>query len=204
MVQLITVVGNSGVGKTTLTRALCEGGGFNPGLEQHLERPFQALFRNDHKTYALANQVDYLLLRAEQENHLRSGDRPGIQDGGLDMDFYIFTHLFMQKGYLTAEEYQLCGRLHAQMRLALPAPEIVLYLSAPLTIVSERFARRSRTLEITRPEDLPAIQALLDEWLGSMDPQRLLRVDGSQADAGYGNVLSEVIAKITSRLLNSA
>ena len=203
MVQLITVVGNTGVGKTMLTRALTQRGGFNPGLEQHLERPFQALFRDKHQAYALANQIDYLLLRAEQEQTLRGGDRPGIQDGGLDMDFYVFTRLFRKKGYLNGEEYDLCERLHAQLRLALPEPEIVIYLSAPLAVIGERFARRSRSLEISRPEDLPAIQMLLDDWLGGMDPRRLLRVDGSATDAGYRHLLPGLMDEIASQLAES-
>jgi deoxyadenosine/deoxycytidine kinase len=203
MAKLIIVVGNSGIGKTTLTRALCEGAGYNPGLEQHIERPFQASFKNDHRTYALANQIDYLLLRAEQEQQLRSGDHPGIQDGGLEMDFHVFTRLFLQKGFLNDREFGLCERLYTQARRALPPPEVILYLSAPLDIVTERFARRSRNLEITQQEDLPLIQVLLDRWLGYLDAQRILRVDAAQADPGYRNLLPSLMDEIASRLNNS-
>lgn len=204
MANLIVVVGNSGVGKTTLTRALCDGGGYNPGLEQHIERPFQASFKNEHRTYAFANQIDYLLLRAEQEQLLRSGDRPGIQDGGLDMDLYVFTRLFLQKGYLNEQEFGLCERLYAQVRRALPSPEVIIYLSAPLDIVTERFARRSRSLEITERKDLPAIQVLLDGWLAGLPSQRLLRLDASQPDPGYRNLLPALLDEIASRLTMSS
>lgn len=204
MANLIVVVGNSGVGKTALTRALCEGGGYNPGLEQHMERPFQASFKKDHRAYALANQIDYLLLRAEQEQHLRCGDRPGIQDGGLEMDFYVFTHLFLQKGYLNEQEFGLCERLYAQVRRALPSPEVIIYLSAPLDIVAERFARRSRSLEITERDDLPAIQHFLDGWLAGIHSPPLLRVDASQPDSGYQDLLPALLKDIASRLARSS
>ena len=65
MGKLIVVVGNSGVGKSTLTEALCAAEDFATGMEEHIARPFQALFKND-RAFALANQIDYLLLRAEQ------------------------------------------------------------------------------------------------------------------------------------------
>lgn len=200
MAKLIVIVGNSGVGKTTLTRALCEHGGYNPGLEQHLERPFQALFKNDPRTFALANQIDYLLLRAEQEQFLRSGDRPGVQDGGLDMDFYVFTRLFLQKGYLIEREFSLCERLLARVRSSLPPPEVVISMNAPLEIIAERFARRSRPLEITQREDLAAVQVLLDAWLADIDSLRLLRIDASDPDPGYRNVLPALLDDLVSRL----
>jgi deoxyadenosine/deoxycytidine kinase len=64
MNKLIAVVGASGVGKTALVRALSSVYPFATAYEQHTERPFQALFKNDSH-YALANQIDYFLLRAE-------------------------------------------------------------------------------------------------------------------------------------------
>ena len=65
MGDLVAVVGVSGVGKTALVRALAETQKFKTAFEQHAGRPFQALFKQDPR-YALANQIDYLLLRAAQ------------------------------------------------------------------------------------------------------------------------------------------
>ena len=70
MNKLISIVGASGVGKTALVTALSKTGEFITAYEQHAGRPFQALFKQDRR-YALHNQVDYFLLRAEQERELR-------------------------------------------------------------------------------------------------------------------------------------
>ena len=88
MGKLITVVGNSGVGKTTFVQQLCLKSGFVQAMEQHYERPFQKLFSLDHESYAFANQIDYLLFRAEQELEIRNCEKTGVQDGGLDEDFF--------------------------------------------------------------------------------------------------------------------
>ncbi len=197
MGKLIVVVGNSGVGKTTLTEALCASGNFATGLEQHVARPFQALFKND-RGFALANQIDYLLLRAEQERLIRGDAGTGLQDGGLEMDFFVFTRLFHHKGLLSKQEFQLCERLYAQIRPAQPLPEGFLWLSAPLEVVVERFTRRGRLLEIATREDLQATETFLEEWLEGLEPGRILRIDTTCDDPHYQGCLAnalEFIAK---------
>ncbi len=101
MGQLVVVVGNSGVGKTTLVNALARLAPFTVAREQHAERPFQALMKANPSRYALANQLDYLLYRAEQEQAIRQSPDIGLVDGGLDLDFYGFTQLFHHNGYLS-------------------------------------------------------------------------------------------------------
>ena len=66
MGKLIAVVGASGVGKTTVVQVLTKTGDFAVAYEQHTERPFQSLFKRDSQ-FALANQLDYLIYRTEQE-----------------------------------------------------------------------------------------------------------------------------------------
>jgi deoxyadenosine/deoxycytidine kinase len=198
MAKLIVVVGNSGVGKTTLTEALCAAGDFASGLEQHIARPFQALFKNN-AGFALANQIDYLLLRAEQERQMRADARTGIQDGGLEMDFFVFTRLFHRKGLLSNQEYQLCERLYAQIRSSQPPPEGIVCLSAPLEGVVERFTRHGRSLEIATRDDLQASETLLEDWLAGLDPYRILRVDASKDDLLYQSSLAEALDFISKR-----
>jgi deoxyadenosine/deoxycytidine kinase len=199
---LITVIGNAGVGKTTLTRQLCQSLAVAHGLEQHAERPFQALFAGDLQRYALPNQIDYLLLRAEQESQIRRGQSIGIQDGGLDQDLFVFTRFFLEKGYLTADEYDLCRRLHGLVRSTLPPADLMIRLSAPLHVLAERHRQRNRTLEIATVDDLASLEALLEDWMQQTTAIPLLTVDVGTDDPTFAATLPTLIAAIQRLLVN--
>jgi deoxyadenosine/deoxycytidine kinase len=187
---LIAIVGTSGVGKTSLARALAQAADLTLGLEQHAERPFQSLFKNDQR-YALTNQIDYLLLRAEQERELRSGNRPGLLDGGLDQDFHGFTRLFHTKGYLSDPEFDLCRRLYEFIRATLPPPDLVIFLQAPAAIIRDRLSRRER-INIASAEDADLIEQYLIYWLHDTCGSKVLTFDTQNLSPDYREILSEI------------
>ena len=165
-------------------------------LEQHAERPFQASFAFDLHKLALPNQVDYLLFRAEQELDIRKRDGIGIQDGGLDEDFQVFTRHFFRKGYLSEPEFRLCERLYGLTRDLLPPPDLIIQLTAPLEIIRERFARRNRSQEIAQLPDLPDLEFLLQDWVAGISPLTLLTVDAGEDDPDYDNIIPPLLPQI--------
>jgi deoxyadenosine/deoxycytidine kinase len=175
MTKLIAVVGTSGVGKTALVHALSKAYPFGTAYEEHAERPFQALFKEDTR-YALANQIDYLLLRAEQERQLRASLQIGLIDGGLDLDFHGFTRLFHRRGLLTDPEFDLCRRIYAFLRETLPPPELIIRLCADESTVASRLATRDR-INIARAEDTALFNTFIDEWLASIPTDQVLELD---------------------------
>jgi deoxyadenosine/deoxycytidine kinase len=193
MGKLITVVGNSGIGKTTLTKKLCEAGSFVALLENNVERPFQKYFQEDLKGFSLPNQVDFLLFRAEQEIYVRDSDIVGVQDGGLDQDFHVFTKHFHHNGYLDDEEYHLCERLYSTLRLLLPPPDLIIQLTAPVSNLAERMAKRGRNIDIAKSEDLAALEKLIDEWFAKDDSIPLIQIDASDEDPSYSTVIEDLV-----------
>ena len=199
MSKLITFVGVSGVGKTSLVNALAKTGNFTTGLEEHDTRPFQHLFDQD-KRYALPNQVDYLLLRAEQERILRADPRLALVDGGLDVDFYGFARLFHTRGYLSDAEFDLCKRLYTQLRLSLPTPELVVYLTASDDVIRQRLEGRDR-VNIATSDDAELLASYFDEWLSGLSAKQVLKYDVSDCKPEYTILLPELKNELKKRTL---
>jgi len=194
MTKLITIIGVSGAGKTSLVRALAQKSDFALGLEDHAARPFQALFKQDAR-YAFANQFDFLLYRAEQERLLRLDPRPALTDGGLDLDFHGFTRLFHARGWLNDPEHDLLRRYYMWTRELLPPPDLIVYMTADEETVRARLAARDR-INIASADDAVQLASFLDDWLAAVPSERLLRLDVTREASDYRHVIHLIMSRI--------
>lgn len=194
MNKLISVVGASGVGKTALVQALARTGKFSVAYEQHAERPFQNLFKQDRR-YALANQIDYLLLRAEQEATLRASSKIGLMDGGLDLDFHGFTRIFHHRRLLTDPEHDLCTRVYSFVRASFAFPDLIVRLRANENTVARRLSTRDR-VNIASADDTALFNSFLDEWLAGIPSTQVLELDVSKENIAYSKTVNTILKRI--------
>jgi len=194
MNTLISIIGPSGTGKTTLVTALARTNRFETAMEDHSERPYQQLAKQDAK-YMFANQIDYLLLRSEQEKALRNKSKTGLVDGGLDLDFHGFTRLFLHRNLISQNEFDVCHRFYTFTRSILPYPELLVRLKTDRETVSNRLSKRRR-INIASAADHEQFDSFLDEWIQSQPSLQVLELDVSHEDIHFKKSMDIILDTI--------
>ena len=144
--RYIVVEGPIGAGKTSLARQLAHHIDGRELLERPEENPFLARFYEDMARYALPTQLTFLFQRVDQLRDVGQFDlfhRATVADFLLDKD-PLFARL-----NLTDAEYALYQKVYSQLRLEAPAPDLVIYLQAPVETLIERVHRRGIHFERT-------------------------------------------------------
>jgi deoxyadenosine/deoxycytidine kinase len=196
--KIISVVGNLGAGKTTLTELLCEKGAFIPYWETPEDHPFQADFTQDMRRWALANQVDFFLFRCNQEFIARQSNEIAVFDGGFDQDFQVFTRHIYHKGVLNQDEFTVCKRYYDLARNLLPPPDLIIRIIVDLpTLLERRLSRGRKTVDQSfRLQELTDIERLLDAWLECEVSSPVLRFTFEQDFHDYTHEIDALIHQI--------
>jgi len=133
------VEGPIGVGKTSLARRLAEAFGSELVLEQPGENPFLERFYGERGRYALPTQLFFLFQRARQLQALRQRD---LFAPSRVADFLLQKDTLFARVNLDDEEFRLYRQVYDQLALETSAPDLVIYLQAPVEVLRERIERR--------------------------------------------------------------
>ena len=142
--KYITVEGPIGVGKTTLARRIATSIGAGLILEQPADNPFLERFYKNPEQYALQTQLHFLFQRSKQLSELRQGDlfTPiQIADYMLAKD-PLFARLTLQE-----DELYLYEQVYKQLNQTIPTPDLVIYLQAPVDLLTARIHNRGILFE---------------------------------------------------------
>lgn len=142
--EYIVVEGPIGVGKTSLARRLAQTLEATEVLEGAEENPFLPRFYEDPRNAALPTQLFFLFQRARQLQQLRQSDifRPRrVADFLFEKD-RLFASL-----NLDDDELALYEQVYDKLVPEVPAPDLVIYLQAPVEVLMHRVARRGVSYE---------------------------------------------------------
>ncbi|MBU2052071.1 deoxynucleoside kinase [Patescibacteria group bacterium] len=151
--RMVTVVGNIGSGKTTITpivaRSLKARHVFADNLFQTVD-PFRDLYLKDLKRWALANELWLTLERVILvKKYLRQNhDRLLVVDSGLLMS-WAYTHGHFLSGVITPDEWRLYRRLFDRIAITLFTSSVVVALDCSVKTLMQRIKKRGRKFELT-------------------------------------------------------
>jgi len=149
--HFITVEGNIGAGKTTLSHLLAKHYNARLVLEEFADNPFLAKFYEQPQQYAFPVELFFMAERYKQlKDMLHSKDL--FQS--VTISDYLFTKcLLFAKVNLPEEEFRLYQKLFDIIHQQLLFPTIVIYLHAPVQRLQQNIRKRNRTYELNIPDE---------------------------------------------------
>jgi deoxyguanosine kinase len=178
--SFITVEGNIGAGKTTLSHLLAKHYDARLILEQFADNPFLPKFYENPRQYAFPLELFFMAERFKQLKDLLQ-QRDLFQS--ITISDYLFTKcLLFAKVNLPDDEFSLYQRLFEIIHQQLIQPDILIYLHAPVTKLQENIRKRGRSYEQSIPDDyLFSIQETYTHFIRQRNVKTLV-VDASNAD----------------------
>ncbi len=144
--EFLVIEGPIGVGKTSLVQRLSLHFGADTLLEGAEENPFLQRFYDNPREAAFPAQLYFLFQRSRQMSELRQGD---MFRQRLIADFMLEKDRLFAQINLDSDEYKLYDQVYETMTLEAPAPDLVVYLQAPVDVLMSRIRKRARPQERT-------------------------------------------------------
>jgi deoxyadenosine/deoxycytidine kinase len=200
--KLIVVAGNIGTGKTSLTERIGARMGWLTGFESVSDNPYLPDFYTDMKTWSFHLQVYFLGHRARQYLDVANQSRSAILDRSIYEDAYIFARALHHMDNLSERDYAAYRRLFELVVNSLPAPNLLIYLKAPVDVLMQRIQRRARGIETgITTEYLALLDSFYDDWLKSFDLCPVLTIRTDNLDyVNKPTALETVTQRITDKL----
>lgn len=178
--KFITVEGNIGAGKTTLTHLLQKEYNARLILEQFADNPFLPKFYQDRSKYSFPLELSFLADRYKQLKEM-------LSNRDLFSEYIISDYLFIKsklfaKVNLAPDEYKLYETLFDIIYPNLPQPDLVIFLDATLIKLKQNIKHRNRDYEQNMEDEyLNQIQDAYLQFIKS-EEQRTLIIDTSKTD----------------------
>lgn len=190
--QLISIAGNIGVGKTTLTKKLADCFNCATFYEPYDTNPYMPDVYAGKKELALDSQLFFLTSRVEQLN------RENLSPGTIYISDYVFDkELIYAETLLNPQQLALYKEIYKPLAAKVSPPVLVIYMQDSPQNCLERIHRRNRPYEQKIQQDFLQqldleYEKLFDDW--KLSP--VIRVRTSQLDYSNNTNIEHLVNQI--------
>ena len=176
--RYIVIEGPIGVGKTSLAKRMAERLGADALLEEPDANPFLPKFYRDMRRHAFATQMFFLFQRVSQVSDLKQRE---LFEKLTIADFLLEKDPLFARMTLSDDEFSLYQRIYQHLAPQAPAPDLIIYLQAPVESLIERVKRCGNAYERNISEDyLRRLAESYTEFFYQYDSSPLLIVNSSR------------------------
>ena len=178
--HFITIEGNIGAGKTTLSHLLSKHFNARLILEQFADNPFLPKFYENPQQFAFPLELFFMAERYKQLKDLLQ-QKDMFQT--LTISDYLFTKcLLFAKVNLSEDEFRLYQRIFDIIHQQLVQPDLLIYLHAPVSKLQNNIKKRNRSYEQNIPDAyLFSIQETYTNYIRQHNIKTLF-IDTTNAD----------------------
>ena len=181
--HFITISGNIGAGKSSLTKMLSEKLGWIPFYESVEDNPYLEDFYNDMKKWSFHLQIYFLSKRFNDSHSILKLNESVILDRTLYEDGEIFARNLYELGNMSERDYKNYKQLYNILINYLPKPDLMIYLRSDVDFLLQRIKKRSRDFEASIPKEyLLRLNNYYEEWISKYKISDLLIIDVKKYD----------------------
>lgn len=179
----ISIAGNIGSGKSSLTQKIAEQFDFVPYFESVDDNPYLQDFYEDMKRWSFNLQVYFLSHRFKTHKEILMNEKSVIQDRSIYEDVEIFAKNLHTMGNMSDRDYANYRQLFAEMTYFLKPPDLLVYLKADTKTLVKQIQKRGRVFE--KDIDVAYLELLnrsYEEWISSYTLSPILIVPSDDLD----------------------
>lgn len=179
----VSVAGNIGSGKSSLTGIISEEFGWKPYFEKVDTNPYLKDFYADMSRWSFNLQVYFLSHRFSVHKKILKARQSVIQDRSIYEDVEIFAENLFRMGKMKKRDFDNYKRLFAEMTTFLKPPDLLIYLRTGMPKLIKQIKLRGRDFEKTiEPDYILRLNNSYDDWIKRYSLGRKLIIETDKID----------------------
>lgn len=198
----ISVAGNIGAGKTTLTQMLAKHYKWTPQYESVDHNPYLSDFYNDMNRWSFNLQIYFLNNRLRQLLEIQGSKHTVVQDRTVYEDAQIFAPNLHEMGLMNGRDFENYAAFFQTIKKMINPPDLLIYLKASIPTLVDQIQKRGRDYEENiRLDYLKRLNEHYNNWISKYNDGPLLIIDVDKCNfAEREDDFAEIISRIDARI----